>query len=75
MEPGTCLDLATEGGRHSCDERSGVRIQLFQRKDLAMWFVDAAGKEKSEMQILADWYARTWQRHYDSSRGYGDWIR
>ena len=45
MERGTCLDLATGGDGHSCDGRSCVRIQSFQKKDLALWFGDVAEKE------------------------------
>ena len=40
MEPGSCLDLACGGGEHSFDGRSYVRIQSFQREDLATWFGD-----------------------------------
>ena len=53
MEPGICLDLACGGGEHSCDGRSCVRIQSYQRGDLAAWFGDITEKEKSEVQILA----------------------
>ena len=59
MEPGTCLELGAGGGEHSCDERSCVRIQSFQRKDLATWFGDITEREKSEVQIIADCYAST----------------
>ena len=34
LEPGSCLDLTCGGGGHTCDGRSCVRIQSFQRKDL-----------------------------------------
>ena len=47
LEPGSCLDLASGSGEHSCDGRSCVRIQSFQRKDLANWFGDFIEKEKS----------------------------
>ena len=33
-------------GEHSCDRRSCVRIQSFQREDLATWFGDITEKEK-----------------------------
>ena len=51
LEPGTCLDLATGGKGQSCDGRSCMRIQSFQRRDLATGFNDVAEKEKSEVQI------------------------
>ena len=53
METGSCLDLTSGSGEHSCDERSCVTIQSFQREDLATWFGDITKKEKSEVQILA----------------------
>ena len=58
-EPGSCLDLACGGGEHSCDGRSCVRIQSFQREDLATWCDDISEKEKSEVQIVAESYAST----------------
>ena len=36
-----------------------MRIQSFQRNDLATWFGDIPEKERREGQILADVYART----------------
>ena len=51
--------MAAEGGEHTCDGKSCVRIQSFQRKDLATWFGDFTEKEKSEVQIVADCYAST----------------
>ena len=48
MEPGSCLDLTGGSGEHSCDGRSCVRIQSFQKEDLATWFGDITEKEKSE---------------------------
>ena len=33
LEPGSCL-----GGENTCDERSCVRIQSFQKEDLVAWF-------------------------------------
>ena len=59
MEPGSFLDLACGGGEHSVDGRSYVRIQSFQREDLATWFGDITEKEKSEVQIVAGCYAST----------------
>ena len=44
MEPGTCLDLVTGDGGHSYDWRSCVRIQSFQRRDLAILFGDVTEK-------------------------------
>ena len=35
IEPGSCLGLACGGGEHSCDGRSYVRVQSFQREDSA----------------------------------------
>ena len=54
LEPGSCLDLTRGGGGHTCDGRSCVRIQSFQRKDLVAWFGDITEREKSEVQIMAD---------------------
>ena len=34
MEPGSCLDLTCGSGEQTCDERSCVRIQSFQKEDL-----------------------------------------
>ena len=59
MEPGSCLDLACEWGEHSCDERSCVRKQSFQKEDLATCFGDITEREKSEVQIMAECYAST----------------
>ena len=46
MEPGSCLDLVCGVGEHSCDGRSCVRIQSFQKEGLATWFGDITEKEK-----------------------------
>ena len=59
IEPGSCLDLGCGGGEHSCDWRPCVRIQSFQREDLATWFGNITEKEKSEVQIMAECYAST----------------
>ena len=59
MEPGSCLDLVCGGGEHACDGRSCVRIQSFQKDDLATWFRDITEKEKSEVQIVAECYTST----------------
>ena len=32
MESGSCLDLVCGSGEHSCDERSCVKIQSFQKE-------------------------------------------
>ena len=48
-----------ESGEHSCDGRSCVRIQSFQKEDLATWFGDITEKEKSEVQIVAECYTNT----------------
>ena len=44
LEPGSCLDLASGGGVHSCEGQS------FQSKDLTTWFGDISEKEKSEVR-------------------------
>ena len=54
LEPGSCLDLTRGGGGHTCDGRSCVRIQSFQREDLVAWFGDITEREKSEVQIMAE---------------------
>ena len=59
MEPGRCLDLTCGSGEHSCDGRSCVRIQSFQKEDLITWFEDITEREKSEVQIVAECYANT----------------
>ena len=59
MEPGSCLDLVCGGGEHSCVGRSCVRIQSFQKEELATWFGDITEKEKSEVQIVSECYAST----------------
>ena len=60
MVPGSCLDLVCGGPlEHSCDGRSCVRIQSFQKEKLATWFGDIKEKEKSEMQVVAESYAST----------------
>ena len=38
MEPGSCLGLVCGNGEDSCDGRSCVRIQSFQKEDLTTWF-------------------------------------
>ena len=59
LEPGSCLDLTCGGGEHTCDGRSCVRIQSFQREDLVAWFGDITEREKSEIQIEAECYTNT----------------
>ena len=59
MEPGNCLELTCGSGEHTCDGRSCVRIQSFQKKDLVTWFEDITEREKSEVQIVAECYANT----------------
>ena len=54
IEPGSCLDLMCGGGEQACDGRSCVRIQYFQKEDLATWFSDITEKEKSEVHIVAE---------------------
>ena len=59
MEPGSCLDSMCGSGEHTCDGRSCVRIQSFQKEDLVTWFEDITEREKSEVQIVAECYAST----------------
>ena len=59
MERGSCQDVVCGGGEFSCDGRSCVRIQSFQKEELATWFGDITEKEKSEVQIVAKCYAST----------------
>ena len=50
MEPGSCLDSTCESGEHTCEGRSCVRIQSFQKEDLVTWFEDITEREKSEVR-------------------------
>ena len=59
LELGSCLDRTCGGGEHTCDGRSCVRVQSFQREDLVAWFGDVTEREKSEMQIVAECYTNT----------------
>ena len=59
MEPDSCLDSTCGNGEHTCDGRSCVRIQSFQKEDLITWFEDITEREKSEIQIVAECYAST----------------
>ena len=61
MEPGSCLDLTCGSGEHTCDGRSCVRIQSFQKDDLNLinWLGDITEREKSKVQIVAECYANT----------------
>ena len=59
MEPDSCLDSTCGNGEHTCDGRSCVRILSFQKEDLVTWFEDITEREKSEVQIVAECYART----------------
>ena len=59
MEPGSCLDSTCGSGEHTCDGRSCLRIQSFQKEDLVTWFEDITEREKSEVQIVAECYAST----------------
>ena len=59
MEPGSCLDSTCGKGEHTCDGRSCVRIQSFQKEDLVTWFEDITEREKSEIHIMAEGYAST----------------
>ena len=58
MESGSCLALACGGGEDFCDGRSCVRMQSFQKKDLATCFGDTE-KEKREEQIVAECFMST----------------
>ena len=59
LEPSSCLDLTCGGGEHTCDGRTCVRVQSFQREDLVTWFGDVTEREKSEVQIVAECYTNT----------------
>ena len=59
MEPGSYLDSTCGNGEHTCDGRSCVRIQSFQKEDLVTWFEGITEREKSEVQIVAECYAST----------------
>ena len=59
MEPGSCLDSTCGNCEHTCDGRSCVRIQSFQKEDLVTWFEDITERETSEIQIVAEYYAST----------------
>ena len=59
MEPGSCLDSTCGSGERTCDGRSCVRIQSFQKEELVTWFEDITEREKSEVQIEAECYAST----------------
>ena len=59
MEPGSCLDSTCGNGEHTCDGRSCIRIQSFQKKDQVTWFEDITEREKSEIHIVAECYAST----------------
>ena len=65
MEPGSCLDSTCGNGEYTrvhastCDGRSCVRIQSFQKEDLVTWFEDITEREKKEIQIVAECYAST----------------
>ena len=59
LEPGSYLELTCGGGRHTCDGRSSVKIQSFQREDLVAWFGEITEREKSEVQIMAECYTNT----------------
>ena len=59
MEPGSCLDSTCGNGEHTCDGRSCDRILSFQKEDLVTWFEDITEREKSEVQIVGECYART----------------
>ena len=59
MEPGSYLDLVCGDGEHFCGGRSCVRIQKFQKEELATWFSDITENKKSEVQIVAECYAST----------------
>ena len=47
MEPGSCLGSTCGNGEHTCDGRSWVRIQSFQKEGLVTWFEDITEREKS----------------------------
>ena len=59
MKPGSCLESTCGNGEPTCDGRSCVRIQSFQKEDLVTWFEDITEREKIEIQIVAECYAST----------------
>ena len=59
MKPGTCLDLINGREGQSSDGQFCVKIQSFQRKDLATRFSEVTEKEKFDQQIPADCYGST----------------
>ena len=59
MEPASCVDSTCGNGEHTCDGRSCVRIQSFQKEDLVTSFEDITEREMSEVQIVAECYAST----------------
>ena len=59
VEPGSCLDLTCGSGEHTCDGRSCVRVQSFQKEDIITWFGDITEREKIEVQIVAECYVNT----------------
>ena len=46
MEPGSCLISTCGKGEHTCDGRSCVRIQSFQKENLVTWFEDITERER-----------------------------
>ena len=46
LEPGSCLDLTCGSAEHTCDGRSCVRMQSFQREDLVAWFGYVTQRER-----------------------------
>ena len=66
-EPDSCLDLVWGSGEDSCDGRSCVRIQSFQKEELATWLGDITEKGKSEVHS-----GRMLCEHYcEHSDGFG----
>ena len=49
MEPGSCFDSTCGNGEPTCDGRSCVRIQSFQKEDLVTWFEDITERENGEV--------------------------
>ena len=59
LERGSCLDLTCGGGELTCDGRSCVIVQSFQREDLVAWFGEVTERMKSEAHIVSECYTHT----------------
>ena len=53
------IEQSAQSRRMTCDGRSCVSIQSFQKGYLVTWFEDITEREKSEIQLVAECYAST----------------